>query len=151
MSPEPTTPSPVPPEPEASPTPLPATPSPVPPVGGASPTPAPAPTPTSLPRPSALPAPGTPLVPPYGTALDGMIDAARADLAQRRGVAPDAIELVDLRSVVWPDSALGCPRPGFEYLQVQVEGALIRLRVAESIYHYHTDGRRPPFLCEQPR
>lgn len=149
ISPEPATPSPLPPDRDASPSPLPASPSPDQPERTATPSPAPAATPTSLPRLSEPPVPGDPLAPPYGAALDALIDAARADLAQRKGVAPEEVELVDLRSVVWPDTALGCPRPGFQYLQVQVEGALIRLRIANAVYQYHTDGRRTPFLCEQ--
>ena len=36
------------------------------------------------------------------------------------------------------------------YIQVQVEGALVRLRVNKDIYEYHSGGRRQPFLCEQP-
>jgi hypothetical protein len=36
------------------------------------------------------------------------------------------------------------------YIQVQVEGALVRLRVDGKLYEYHSGGSRPPFLCEQP-
>ena len=89
------------------------------------------------------------IAPPYSQALTTMIDAAKADLAQRQAVSPESIALVAVWSVVWPDGSLGCPRPGMLYPQVQVDGLLIRFRIGERVFDYHGDGRRAPFLCEQ--
>jgi hypothetical protein len=89
------------------------------------------------------------IAPPYSQALATMIDAAKADLAQRQAVSPESIELVAVWSVVWPDGSLGCSRPGMLYPQVQVDGLLIRFRIGERVFDYHGDGRRAPFLCEQ--
>jgi hypothetical protein len=83
-------------------------------------------------------------------ALARLVAGTRADLARRRGVALDAIEVVEARSVTWPDPGLGCPQPGMAYRQVPVDGVLIRLRVDDLIFNYHGGGGRAPFLCEQP-
>ena len=95
------------------------------------------------------PPPGTRVPPPFDPAISAMIEAARADLARRKSVAPDAIELVEVRSVIWGDGSLGCPMPGMAYPQVQVEGLFIRFRAGGHIFDYHSGWNRPPFLCEQ--
>lgn len=81
--------------------------------------------------------------------LEAVVDGARADLASKKSVALADVEVVEVRSVVWPDGGLGCPKPGMVYPQVQVDGILIRLRIGAQIFSYHGGGRRAPFLCEQ--
>jgi hypothetical protein len=78
------------------------------------------------------------------------VEAAKADLARRRAVAPDTIRIVEVRDVIWPDLGLGCPQPGMLYKQVQVDGLLIRLESGGQLFEYHSGGGKPPFLCEQP-
>lgn len=79
-----------------------------------------------------------------------LIDQAVMDLAQRLSIPTSQIILVEAKSVVWPDSSLGCPQPGMAYLQVPEDGALIVLQVVEGIlYEYHTGGNRGLFLCEK--
>ena len=95
------------------------------------------------------PPPGTRVLPPFNPAVSALIEAARADLARRTAVEPDAIELIEVRSVIWPDGSLGCPMPGMAYPQVQVEGMFIRFRAGGRIFDYHSGWNRPPFLCEQ--
>lgn len=80
--------------------------------------------------------------------FETLVASAKQDLARRLAVDPGTIEVVEARAVVWPNAALGCPRPGLEYLQVQQEGALVRLRVLERTFSYHSGGGRAPFLCE---
>jgi hypothetical protein len=86
---------------------------------------------------------------PPDPALQGLVMQAKEDLAGRLSVGVDQIDLIEAEAVVWPDSSLGCPRPGMMYTQVQHDGSLIRLRVGKRIYDYHSGGNRPPFLCEQ--
>jgi len=81
-------------------------------------------------------------------ALQQLVDRAVADLAQRLNVDRSSIAVVEARAMVWPDAAMGCPRPGLMYPQVQQEGALIRLTTGGREYAYHSGGSRPPFLCE---
>ena len=82
------------------------------------------------------------------SALRPLIDTAVADLARRLSLEPGTIEVLEARSVVWPDGGLGCPRPGMIYPQVQQDGALIRLRAQGRDFAYHSGGSRPIFLCE---
>lgn len=88
------------------------------------------------------------VAPPSGT--ERWIEAARQDLAKRLGIAPVAVALIEYRDVIWPDGALGCPRPGLAHVQVRVDGYVIRLRAGERVYQYHGGGGRGPFLCERP-
>jgi hypothetical protein len=87
---------------------------------------------------------------PSDSGLQKFIAQAKQDLAQRLDIDPDQIEVVEAKAVVWPDSSLGCPQPGMAYLQVLQDGLLIRLKVGDKIYNYHSGGNRPPFLCENP-
>ena len=88
--------------------------------------------------------------PAAATAQTAPVEAAKADLARRRSVAPDTIRVIEVRDVIWPDRGLGCPQPGMAYNQVQVDGLLIRLESGGQIFEYHSGGSKPPFLCEQP-
>jgi len=89
-----------------------------------------------------------PIPTPLDSSLDKIVTQVKDDLANRLAIDPGQIELVEAVSVTWPDKSLGCPQPGLEYPQVQVEGILIRLRVGDNIYEYHGGGGRVPFLCE---
>lgn len=88
---------------------------------------------------------------PLGPAITAMVDGARADLALRQGVQTDAVGLVDVWTVVWPNRGLGCPDPNMGYPDVPVDGMLIRLRIGQQSFDYHSDGVRAPFLCENKR
>jgi hypothetical protein len=92
----------------------------------------------------------TPSPEPFDAAYQPLVDFVTQDLATRLGITTADVEVLDAQAVVWPDGGLGCPTPGMAYIQVQVEGALVRLRVNQQVYEYHSGGRRQPFLCEQP-
>ena len=81
--------------------------------------------------------------------LATLVEMAREDLAQRLSVPIDQIQVLEAKSVVWPDASLGCPKPGMSYIQVLQEGALIRLQVGPFQYEYHAGGSQSPFLCDQ--
>jgi hypothetical protein len=81
--------------------------------------------------------------------LKPLVDVAIADLARRLNVDRTSITVVEARAMVWPDGAMGCPRPGMVYPQVQQDGTLIRLTARGQDYAYHSGGSRPPFLCQQ--
>jgi hypothetical protein len=82
--------------------------------------------------------------------LDETTAQAVRDLATYLGISPDAVTVVAAESVVWADSALGCPEPGAMYMQALQEGMRIRLQVGEQIYQYHSSATRKPFLCQNP-
>jgi len=103
---------------------------------------------TGLPEPATVPiSPTMPM--PASRGLQSLVQLAMTDLVLRMGADADQIELLEVRSVVWPDGSLGCPQPGKRYTQATVDGMLIRLRVGDEVYDYHSGGTQPPFLCMQ--
>ena len=85
------------------------------------------------------------------SALGPVIAQAVAALGDRLGVPADHVVVVSAAPVPWPDSGLGCRRPGMRYLQVPVDGARIVLEHGDGRFDYHTGGRATvPFLCEHP-
>ena len=84
---------------------------------------------------------------PAGSAT---VEQAIADLAERLAVAPDAIEVVSVVEVDWPDGSIGCPQPGMVYTQAIVNGSKIVLRHAGTDYAYHQGGSRSVFYCPPP-
>ena len=95
--------------------------------------------------------PGVPIPTPLDPALEKVVMQAKEDLSRRLSIPADQIELIEVRSVVWPDKGLGCPRPGMVYAQVQVDGLFIQFRAGARLYEYHSGGGRPPFLCESSK
>ncbi len=92
----------------------------------------------------------TPFPTPTDPNLARLVQQAKNDLATRLGIPSEQIELVEYKSVVWPDGSLGCPTPGMAYTQVMVDGFLIRFLAQGKLFNYHGGGQRPPFLCEYP-
>lgn len=81
-------------------------------------------------------------------ASDPVVQKAIADLTGRLGIAPEQVTVLSVEAVTWPDSSLGCPQPGMEYLQVMVDGLRIRLGAGGALYEYHSGGQGDPFLCQ---
>lgn len=77
--------------------------------------------------------------------LQSMVDAARADAAQRLPGA--ALEVVVAERVVWRDGSLGCPQPGMLYTQALVPGWRIRLRAGDELLDYHAANGGALVLC----
>jgi hypothetical protein len=86
---------------------------------------------------------------PTNPFLRQVTNQAVQDLASRLAVPPERIEFLELKSMLWPNGGLGCPRPGMMYPQVQQDGYLIRLRAGKREFEYHGGARRGPFLCDQ--
>jgi hypothetical protein len=79
-----------------------------------------------------------------------LVAKARADLQRRLSVKAEEIQLLEFKAMVWPDSSLGCPRPGMNYTQVQRDGFLIRFSAQGRNFNYHGGSGRDPFLCDRP-
>lgn len=82
--------------------------------------------------------------------LAPFVDRAAADLGERLGIDPSAIETLTAVLVVWPDASLGCADPDLSYAQVATDGSVIELGVDGAVYRYHSGGTREPFLCGRP-
>ena len=66
-----------------------------------------------------------------------LISDAKADLAARASVSPDAIQVKSAEAVQWNDASLGCPKRGVMYIQVITPGYLIVLQAAGKEWEYH--------------
>jgi hypothetical protein len=91
----------------------------------------------------------TPGPAPLEPSLERYVLQAEEDLARRTGIAIDQITVLEVQPVTWPDGGLGCPQPGMAYIQVTVDGLLIRLHAGGRDYEYHSGGTRAPFLCQK--
>ncbi len=68
-----------------------------------------------------------------------MIATAKQHLARRLGIDPGGVFLASLENVIWPDAALGMPRPGEAYAQVETPGYRMLLETARGLTAYNTD------------
>jgi hypothetical protein len=84
---------------------------------------------------------------PIATEMDKMISIAITDLASRFSVDPKDIRLLSAEAQVWPDAALGCPRPGEVYAQETVPGYRLHLKANGQEFVYHTNTDRTVILC----
>ena len=66
-------------------------------------------------------------------------DLAKEDLANNLSVSVDDIKISNIEEVTWPTSALGYPKQGEQYLQVETPGFKIFLAYNNTIYEYHSD------------
>ena len=85
---------------------------------------------------------------PADVGLQSLIEKAKIDLAQRLSISVAQINLVEATEVEWSDSSLGCPQPGFDYLQVITPGYLILLEVNAQTYEYHSNRDAYFVYCE---
>lgn len=76
--------------------------------------------------------------------------AVVADAASRFKVSPNEVVLTRAEQVTWPDGALGCPRPGRSYTQMQVPGFRVVAKTAGGELLYHTDRRANAVNCASP-
>lgn len=70
-------------------------------------------------------------------------------LSKKLSVEPDSVEVVHMAAMEWPDSSLGCPRAGMEYLQVITHGWLALLQTGKKAYRVHIGNRRA-IVCDKP-
>lgn len=87
-------------------------------------------------------------MPDYSSApLEKFVALTKKDLANQLNINIEAISLTDSVQITWPNSALGCPRPGEVYAQGLVPGYRIRLKANQIEYIYHTDLNGSFILC----
>jgi hypothetical protein len=71
------------------------------------------------------------------------------DLSARLDMDPSTVNILSIESTLWPDTALGCPRPGEGYVQQTVPGYQLVLEVNGQEYVYHTDSNQTVILCPE--
>ncbi len=80
-----------------------------------------------------------------------VVREAIAAVAERRGVAPDEVSVVEYADVTWPDGSIGCPQPGMMYTQALVPGRRLLLEVQGEVASYHSGGGPAFGYCANPR
>ncbi|MFW6135919.1 MAG: hypothetical protein ACOC7N_03765 [Chloroflexota bacterium] len=79
------------------------------------------------------------------------VEAARAFLANHLKVPVVQIQLLYVEPQTWPDTSLGCPKPGKDYAQVVTSGYRVVLQVGTRQYEVHTDrSAKHVVLCPGP-
>ena len=81
-------------------------------------------------------------------ASDKAVALAREALSRQLGTVVDSTAVVDVVAVSWPDSSLGCPKPGMMYSSVLLSGHLVRLRASNVVYAVHV-GAGEAIVCGQ--
>ena len=81
-------------------------------------------------------------------ASDKAVGLAREALSRQLGTVVDSTAVVDVVAVSWPDSSLGCPKPGMMYSPVLLSGHLVHLRVSNGVYAVHV-GAGEAVVCGQ--
>jgi hypothetical protein len=82
--------------------------------------------------------------------LESILSLVKNDLIQKTGVVQGDIHILAVEAVEWPDSSLGCGKPGAIYLPVITPGFRILLEAHGQTYSYHTDKSSRFILCGQP-
>jgi hypothetical protein len=78
-----------------------------------------------------------------------VVEAVKADLAERLEIDQAEISVVSAESRDWEDASLGCPEEGEMYAQVITHGFQIILEANGTEYDYRTDDLGSFKLCEQ--
>jgi len=78
------------------------------------------------------------------------IATALGDAASHLGVIPSDLHVGQVEAHQWPDSSLGCPKPGLLYSQIVTPGFLIVISSSSGKQlEYHTDARGRVVLCKE--
>ena len=84
----------------------------------------------------------------YSEQEQAAIDLAIRTVNERTPVSKDSISHLQIRSMQWPDSSLGCPEPGGEYLQQVIPGYLVNFNVNQQMYSVNV-GNGSAVICDQ--
>jgi hypothetical protein len=87
--------------------------------------------------------------PSWPAEADAAVRAAVNDLAARLKAAPEKVQVISVSATDWPDTSLGCPKPGMFYAQVIVEGYKIVLAAGRELVEYHSDKRGRVVTCSK--
>jgi hypothetical protein len=79
--------------------------------------------------------------------IEKFVSLAKKDLADRLQIDMNRITLRKTVAMVWPNAALGCPRPGKVYQTGKIPGYQISLVAPHVEYVYNTDWINQVILC----
>lgn len=87
---------------------------------------------------------------PYAPGDHELVNLMAKDLAQRLGTSSSVFQVLNVQSVTWDDSSLGCPQPGHSYLQAQTPGLRVVFGYENRPYQYHASQSGNFVYCEHP-
>lgn len=76
-----------------------------------------------------------------------LIRLSKDHLSQRLGVPAGEITLVEVTAATWKDASLGCPKPGIDYIRIEIPGYSVVLESGGTLYTYHTDQAQRVLPC----
>ncbi len=82
---------------------------------------------------------------PVEPIAESMVELSKRDAARRLDVPEDTITLVNLLTLTWPDSSVGCPKPGIDYRDEVMPGYRVVLGIEDETVIYHTSIRHVVF------
>lgn len=85
-----------------------------------------------------------------GEVPEKLLDAIKADLAERLGADTADLHPIQAEYVDWNDGSLGCPKPGEVYPQAITPGYRIVFEVGDTYYDYRAERNGYFMLCELP-
>ncbi len=77
--------------------------------------------------------------------------AARRLVSHKQRVPLDKVGFVSIKPKQWPNTALGCPKPGMFYAQHVTPGYVVMLRIGHRTYEVHTDRMGTAVMCARSR
>jgi hypothetical protein len=95
-------------------------------------------------------APETPATPQLSDTESAAATVAIDALAAELGIAREQISVQSVSAVDWPDSSLGCPKPGMAYLSVVTPGHRVTLLANGKLHSVH-EANNKAFVCRQAR
>lgn len=69
-----------------------------------------------------------------------IVDPVVGEIARLAGVPVDQVIVISAESMIFPDGGLGCPVPGMNYIQVQVEGFKLVAEAGGAKYDFRGTG-----------
>lgn len=83
-----------------------------------------------------------------GNGQAGLSENALEVAADYLRVTPGELTVVQVQAVDWPDSSLGCPKPGMSYMQVITPGHRVTIQYGNQLLDVHmAEGRG--FVCDR--
>ncbi|MGI8948305.1 MAG: hypothetical protein ACR2FV_10095 [Ornithinimicrobium sp.] len=79
------------------------------------------------------------------------VQAAVADLAQRRDVPVEEVTVAGHAEVTWSDGSIGCPQKGMQYTMALVPGEQLILQVGDTYASYHKGKQARFSYCANPK
>lgn len=87
--------------------------------------------------------------PPLSETKKPVAELAVNTVSKQLSINPANIKVIHVSDMNWPNSSLGCPQPGIQYLQMITRGSLVLLQANRKAYRVHIGNNRA-IICDKP-